>query len=81
VDPLDFREIALVGCNAFGIEELDGRRQHAIHWYFELVRRHGIDLSPLLPRHFPLSEYRRALLATRKQERSGAVKVVFDFRG
>lgn len=35
--PLYFKEIRLIGSNAFGVEKLDGRRQHAMEWYFELL--------------------------------------------
>ena len=36
--PLYFKEINLVGSNAFGMEEVDGRRQHAIAHYLDLGR-------------------------------------------
>ncbi|MFP8874185.1 MAG: alcohol dehydrogenase catalytic domain-containing protein, partial [Myxococcota bacterium] len=41
--PLYFKEIALVGSNGFGVEEYDGRKQHAIDWYFEFIRTRRID--------------------------------------
>jgi len=78
--PLYFKEIRLVGSNAFGIEEHDGRRQHAMEWYFELVQSTNIDVTPIITHRFPLREYRKAFLACRDQGRSGAVKVLFDFR-
>jgi threonine dehydrogenase-like Zn-dependent dehydrogenase len=76
--PLYFKEISIVGSNAFGVEELAGRRQHAMQWYFELIRTHGLDATSVLTHRFPLGRYREAFLACRDQESSGAVKVVFD---
>lgn len=77
--PLYFKEISLVGSNAFGIEEYDGRKQHAMEWYFELIRTHRIDGTPILTHRFTLAEYREAFMACRDQGKSGAVKVLFEY--
>ncbi len=77
--PLYFKEISLIGSNAFAIEELDGRRQHAMEWYFEFVRTKSIDVTPILTHRFRLEDYKQAFLACHDQGRSGAVKVLFDF--
>jgi threonine dehydrogenase-like Zn-dependent dehydrogenase len=78
--PLYFKEIALVGSNAFAIEEYEGRRQHAMQWYFELIRTKKIDMTPILTHRFRLAEYKDAFLACYDQGASRAVKVLFDFR-
>jgi len=78
--PLYFKEIALIGSNAFGIEEIGGRRQHAMEWYFELIRTHGVDVTPILTHRFALAQYREAFLAAHDQGASGAVKMLFDYR-
>jgi len=77
--PLYFKEISIVGSNAFAIEELDGRRQHAMAWYLEFVRTRGLDLTAIITHEFPLERYREAFLACWDQGKSGAVKVVFRF--
>ncbi len=77
--PLYFKEIALRGSNAFGCETLDGRRQHAMQWYFEWIRERGYDGTPILTHRFTLDRFRDAFLACHDQEASGAVKVLFDF--
>jgi threonine dehydrogenase-like Zn-dependent dehydrogenase len=76
--PLYFKELRLVGSNAFGIEEWQGRRQHAMEWYLEWVRTRQIDVEPILTHRFALHEYREAFLACHDQGASGAVKVLFD---
>ena len=76
--PLYFKEISLVGSNGFGVETLEGRRQHAMEWYFELVRSHGIDVTPILTHRFPLDAYREAFMTCYAQGEHRAVKVLFD---
>ncbi len=77
--PLYFKEISLVGSNAFGIETFDDRRMHAIEWYFELIRTHRIDISPIITHRFSLADYRDAFLTCHDQGRSRAVKVLFEY--
>lgn len=79
--PLYFKEISLIGSNAFAIEELDGRRQHAMEWYFEMIRTRQIDVTPIITHRYRLDEYRDAFMTCHDQGRSGAVKVLFDFQG
>jgi threonine dehydrogenase-like Zn-dependent dehydrogenase len=77
--PLYFKEIALVGSNAFGVEEHQGRRQHAIEWYLEFAAGGVVDATPILTHRFPLEAWREAFLSCFDQGRSGAVKVLFEF--
>lgn len=76
--PLYFKEIEVVGSNGFGIEEMEGRRQHAMQWYFELLQQGRVDPTPILTHRFGLDEYRDAFLACYHQGREQAVKVLFD---
>jgi threonine dehydrogenase-like Zn-dependent dehydrogenase len=78
--PLYFKEIAIIGSNAFGDESLRGRRQHAMRWYFDLLRDGVPDGTSLLTHRFPLAAWRDAFLACWDQGSTGAVKVAFDFR-
>jgi len=76
--PLYFKELRLVGSNAFGVEEWDERRQHAMEWYLEWVSQERVDATPILTHRFALSQWREAFLACHDQAASGAVKVLFD---
>ncbi|HUH68382.1 MAG TPA: zinc-binding dehydrogenase [Mycobacterium sp.] len=78
--PLYFKEISWVGSNAFGIEEIDGQRKHAIGHYLDLVAAGRVDLRPMLTHTFGLEQWRDAFLAIANQGESGAVKVAIDQR-
>jgi threonine dehydrogenase-like Zn-dependent dehydrogenase len=78
--PLYFKEISMVGSNAFGVEEIDGVRQHGIRHYLDLVAADRVDLTGMLTHTFTLDGWRGAFTALASQATSGAIKVAFDFR-
>ena len=73
--PLDFKELRWVGSNAFGIETVEGKRQHAIEHYLDLVQDGRVDLTGMLTHTFALDEWREAFCTIADQERSGSIKV------
>jgi len=79
--PWYFKELRLVGSNAFGIEEVEGRRAHAMEHYLDLVTSGRVDLSGMLTHTFALDDWRAAFDALATQGSSGAIKVAFDHRG
>jgi threonine dehydrogenase-like Zn-dependent dehydrogenase len=78
--PLYFKEIRIVGSNAFGIEEVDGKRQHGIAHYLDLVQQGRVDVSEMLTHTFPLEQWRKAFSTLARQGETGAIKVAFDQR-
>ncbi len=78
--PLYFKEVSLVGSNAFGFEEIDGVRQHGISHYLDLVADGRVDLTGMLTHTFGLDDWRDAFVALATQDQSGAIKVAFDQR-
>jgi threonine dehydrogenase-like Zn-dependent dehydrogenase len=78
--PLYFKEISLVGSNAFGFEEVDGERKHGIAHYLDFVAGGRVDLTGMLTHTFELTAWRDAFAALATQDSSGAIKVAFDFR-
>jgi threonine dehydrogenase-like Zn-dependent dehydrogenase len=78
--PLYFKEISWVGSNAFGIEEVEGRRQHGIRHYLDLVADGRIDLGGMLTHTFRLEEWRDAFATIATQGDTGAIKVAIDQR-
>lgn len=78
--PWYFKELRLIGSNAFGVEEVDGVRQHAIAHYLDLVTSGRIDLTGMLTHEFRLDDWREAFRTIVDQGNTGAIKVAFDFR-
>lgn len=79
--PHYFKEIELVGSNAFGLEEFEGERLHAMEVFFRLLAAGRLTLPPLLTHRFPLADYKEALLTAHHKGRHGALKVAFEFPG
>jgi len=78
--PWYFDEVRIVGSNAFGIEDVDGVRKHALRHYLDLVRDGRVDISPMLTHTFRLDEWRDAFTTLARQDETGAIKVAFDYR-
>ena len=76
--PLYFKEVSLVGSNAFGVEEVDGTRRHAIDHYLALAADGRVDLDGLVTHTFALTDWQAAFAALADQAHSGAVKVLLD---
>jgi threonine dehydrogenase-like Zn-dependent dehydrogenase len=75
--PWYFKELRVIGSNAFGIEEVAGVRKHAYEHYFDLVRA-GLDLHPLVTHRFPLIGWRDAILTVARRRRTQSVKVLLE---
>lgn len=78
--PWYFKELRLIGSNAFGVEEVEGVRKHGIAHHLDLVSQGRIDLAGLLTHTFPLDSWRDAFSALIHQDQTGAIKVAFDLR-
>ena len=52
--PIYFKELTIAGSNAFGIEEVEGVRKHAIAHYLDLAASGRVDLTGMLTHRFPL---------------------------
>jgi threonine dehydrogenase-like Zn-dependent dehydrogenase len=78
--PLYFKEIAWVGSNAFGIEEVDGERRHGIEHYLAMAASGRVNLRPMLTHVFRLAQWREAFATLATQGDTGAIKVAIDHR-
>jgi threonine dehydrogenase-like Zn-dependent dehydrogenase len=77
--PWYFKELRLIGSNAFGNETFEGRRQHAFEHYFDLLHHGRVDLKGMLTHQFRLDEWREAFTTIVDQSTTGAIKVAFVF--
>ncbi|MCU1459284.1 MAG: (R,R)-butanediol dehydrogenase [Actinomycetia bacterium] len=78
--PLYFKELSMVGSNAFGFEEVHGVRKHGIEHYLDLVESGTVDLTGMLTHTFGLDNWRDAFNTIATQGDTGAIKVAFDYR-
>ncbi len=76
--PVYFKELTIAGSNAFGIEEVEGVRQHGIAHYLDLTTSGRVDLTGMLTHRFPLERWWEALGVLARQDESGAIKVAFE---
>ena len=78
--PIYFKELRVVGSNAFGIEEFGGVRKHAMEHYVDLCASGAVDLGFLVTHRYPLEEW-KAAFDTAIKKTTGCVKVAFTFAG
>jgi threonine dehydrogenase-like Zn-dependent dehydrogenase len=79
--PIYFKEITIAGSNAFGMEDFDGKRQHAIAHYLQFVEEGRLDITSMLTHRYALDEWWPALKALARQDVSGALKIAFTPNG
>jgi threonine dehydrogenase-like Zn-dependent dehydrogenase len=77
--PLYFKEVELLGSNAFGVEEIGGVRLHAMEHYLRLLEQGKLDLMALITHRFRLEQFQEAFLTMHAKTRHHAIKAVFDF--
>jgi threonine dehydrogenase-like Zn-dependent dehydrogenase len=76
--PIYFKELRVVGSNAFGVEEFRGVRKHAMEHYLDLCAAGEVDLSFLVTHRYRLDDWRSAFRTAMKKT-TGCVKVAFTF--
>ena len=77
--PHYFKEINLIGSNAFAVEEFEGQRLHAMQLYLNLVEQKRVEIPDMITHRFRQDQYREALLIAHDKDRHLALKVVFDY--
>jgi threonine dehydrogenase-like Zn-dependent dehydrogenase len=77
---LYFKELALLGSNAYGLETVGGKRANCIEIYLDLLARNRLNVDGLITHRYPLEHYAEAFLSARNKQRSRAIKVIFDPR-
>src|SRR5262249_33167290 len=73
-----FKELSLLGSNAYGLETVEGKRANCIEIYLDLLAHNRLDVSGLITHRYPLERYADAFLAARDKLRSRALKVLFE---
>jgi threonine dehydrogenase-like Zn-dependent dehydrogenase len=76
--PLYFKEVSLLGSNAYGMETLEGKRAHGIELFLDLLAKDRLRLDGIVSHRFPLDQFGDAFMAVYDKRRSGAIKVLFQ---
>ncbi|MHA2005683.1 MAG: zinc-dependent alcohol dehydrogenase [Promethearchaeota archaeon] len=76
--PWYFKEITMIGSNAFAFETFEGKFEHAYYHYFRFLQEGRFDPLPLITHKFPLEEYKKAFITARAQNKYNSVKVCFS---
>jgi threonine dehydrogenase-like Zn-dependent dehydrogenase len=77
--PHYFKEINLIGSNAFGVENFEGQRLHCFDIYFQLLTQGRLNIPSLITHRYKLKQYREALLTSYDKGKYQAIKIVFDY--
>jgi len=78
--PIYFKELRVVGSNAFGLETFRGARKHAMEHYLDLCAAGEVDLGFLVTHRYPLAEWKEAF-QTAIDKQTGCLKVALAFDG
>ena len=76
--PIYFKELRVVGSNAFGVEEFRGVRKHAMEHYVDLCASGEVDLGFMVTHRYRLEDW-RAAFRTAIEKTTGCVKVAITF--
>jgi threonine dehydrogenase-like Zn-dependent dehydrogenase len=77
--PHYFKELQIIGSNAFSVEKFNGERKHAFEFYLRFLKDKKIDPSLLITHKFQLDKYQDAFNVLANKRHSRAIKVLFDF--
>jgi len=77
--PWYFKEITMIGSNAFSIEEFEGNYEHAYYHYFRFLQEERFDPTPIITHRFKLKDFKKAFITTRAQKKYNSIKVAFSF--
>jgi threonine dehydrogenase-like Zn-dependent dehydrogenase len=77
--PIWYQEVQLIGLYAHGMEEWKGVKQSTYDLTTDLLLKTRLFIDGYITHRFPLEQWRTAVRAA-KDKRSGAIKVVLDFR-
>lgn len=77
--PHYFKELEVIGSNAFSVEQFEGKKAHAFEFFLNFLADKRIDVSSLLTHKFSLRQYQEAFNALANKKQSSTVKIVFDF--
>jgi threonine dehydrogenase-like Zn-dependent dehydrogenase len=79
LSPVWYQEVNLIGIVAHGMEEWNGTRQSTYDLTCDLLLKGKLTTAGLITHYFRLERWQEAI-KTAMDKRTGAIKVVFDYR-
>lgn len=79
LSPVWHQEVDLVGSMMHGLEKWEGEERPAYDLVCDLLRQRKLTVDGFITHRFPLERWHEAI-RTAQDKRSGAIKVVFDYR-
>lgn len=77
--PHYFKELEVMGSNAFGLEYYHESKRHAFDFFLDFLSEKKIDVSSIVSHKFPLERYADAFYTITNKKKTNAIKVVFTF--
>jgi threonine dehydrogenase-like Zn-dependent dehydrogenase len=74
-----FKELEIIGSNAYGIETFHEESMHAIAFFLRFLDQGLIETSQFLTHSYELEDYQEAFNTLTKKSRTEAIKVTFKF--
>jgi threonine dehydrogenase-like Zn-dependent dehydrogenase len=74
--PIYFKELAILGASGYGIETVDGARDHAFRLYLDLAARRRVEPGPLVTHTMPMKDFRQGFRAAREKATYASIKVL-----
>jgi threonine dehydrogenase-like Zn-dependent dehydrogenase len=74
-----FKELEIIGSNAYGIETFHEESLHAIAFFLRFLDQGLIETSQFLTHSYKLEDYQEAFNTLSKKSRTEAIKVAFKF--
>lgn len=75
--PVYFKELSVAGSNAFGVEDVEGERRHALDHYLRLVADGRVDVAAMVTHRFALDDWWGAVRSLADPGASGVLKAAF----
>jgi threonine dehydrogenase-like Zn-dependent dehydrogenase len=76
--PIYFKELAILGTSGYGIETVDGARNHAFRLYLDLTARRRVEPGPVVTHTMPMQDFRQGFRSAREKATYASIKVLLE---
>jgi threonine dehydrogenase-like Zn-dependent dehydrogenase len=73
-----FKELAILGASGYGIETVDGARDHAFRLYLDLAARRRVEPGPRVTHTMPMQDFRQGFRSAREKATYASIKVLLE---